>query len=87
VRSGGVTYGLAVQDRTRPDWCGKVRLGKAVREWRKARSGSIWSGRKCAEDWTGNKWHGKVGSGSLGQVRFHLVRFGWAGSLQRSVKA
>jgi hypothetical protein len=45
----------------------------------KARSGSIWSGRKCAEDWTGNKWHGKVGSGSLGQARFHLARFGWAG--------
>ena len=32
-------------------------------------------------------WYGKMGFGSLGQVRFYLARFGWAGSLQRSVKA
>ena len=79
MRSGGVTYGLAVQDRIRPDWCGKVRLGKAVRDT--ARCGEEWKHliwQEVCRGLDGCIWYGKMGFGSLGQVRFNLARLGWA---------
>ena len=55
------------------------------------RFGEVWSHpvrqSRSLTDRTGAVWWGDLWFGSLGQVRFHLVRFGWAGSLQRSVKA
>ena len=45
-----------------------------ARKVRQSRRGTVGSGvdgfgRKCAEDWTGNNWHGKLGFGSTGGER------------------
>ena len=66
--------GKAVRDRTVRD--------RAVRD----RTGMTRQSRSLTDS-TGAVWRGDLWFGSLGQVRFYLARFGWAGSLQRSVKA
>jgi hypothetical protein len=54
--------------------------------WGLKRSGKVRQSRSLTDS-TGAVWRGDLWFGSLGQVRFYLARFGWAGSLQRSVKA
>jgi hypothetical protein len=77
VYTGMVGTGLAVA--ARMFWVG---LDVVRQEFAKARWGSDACGMfrqsRSLMDRTGSVWWGALWSGSLGQERFCLVRFGWA---------
>jgi hypothetical protein len=86
VRCGSLRQGKAVAARML--WVG---LDVVRQEFAKVRRGrdacGMFRQSRSLTDRTGAVWRGDLWFGSLGQVRFYLARFGWAGSLQRSVKA
>ena len=85
VRRGRDACGMFRQSRWGQDGYGrmgieKVRQGEAVRDT--ARCGEEWKHlvwQEVCRGLDGCIWYGKMGFGSLGQVRFRLVRLGWAG--------
>jgi hypothetical protein len=76
-------------------WTGEIgyetereRSGRKFAKVRRGRDAcGMFRQSRSLTDRTGAVWWGVLWSGSLGHERFCLVRFGWAGSLQRSVKA